>query len=55
VKEGCKQREEGTLTCGGGRTLLNFHYVGLKLEVYFILVMYLNNKQMQVLHSQLLQ
>jgi hypothetical protein len=36
-------------------TMLNFHYAWLKHEVYFILVMYLNHKQMQLQHSQLLQ
>jgi hypothetical protein len=29
-------------------TMLNFHYARLKHEVYFILVIYLNHKQMQL-------
>jgi len=35
--------------------LLNFHYAWLKHEVYFILFMYLNHKQMHLHHSQLFQ
>jgi hypothetical protein len=33
-------------------TMLNFHYVRLKHEVYFILFMYLNHKQIELHHSQ---
>jgi hypothetical protein len=36
-------------------TMLNFHYARLKHEVYFIFSIYLNHKQMQLHHSQLLQ
>jgi hypothetical protein len=35
--------------------MLNFHYARLKHEVYFNFSIYLNHKQMQLHHSQLLQ